>query len=341
MDYFKEREQITLAQLEELKTLLPPFCGRFFLGISGTTTPLTRLNYARDLKIFFNFLVTEIAEFHGRDYKTLAASDLDKIDVFAIEFFLDWLGHRTANTDRTKMRKLACLRSFFAYYFKIGEIQKNILPNVDMPKMREKTITRLENAEVHNIFDAANDGVDGMSARQARLHDKTRVRDITILMFFLGIGIRVSELVGLNKNDIDMENKSFRVTRKGGKQEILFMPPELEAQLQEYLETIDPGQTPLFMSLKDRRIGVRTVQLLVKKYARVAAPLKNISPHKLRSTFGTRLYRETGDIYVVADVLGHKDINTTKKHYAAISEDIRKAAATQTRVLDPKDKASH
>ena len=68
------------------------------------------------------------------------------------------------------------------------------------------------------------------------------------------------------------------------------------------------------------------VKNLVKKYAKVVTPLKHITPHKLRSTFGTKLYRETGDIYVVADYLGHKDINTTKKHYAAISEDIRRNA---------------
>ena len=76
-----------------------------------------------------------------------------------------------------------------------------------------------------------------------------------------------------------------------------------------------------------RRISIRAVEDLVKKYSKIVTPLKKISPHKLRSTYGTQLYRETGDIYMVADVLGHKDVNTTKKHYAAISEDHRKQAA--------------
>ncbi|MPN16203.1 Tyrosine recombinase XerC [bioreactor metagenome] len=83
----------------------------------------------------------------------------------------------------------------------------------------------------------------------------------------------------------------------------------------------------LFLSLQNRRITVRAVENLVKKYAKLAVPLKNISPHKLRSTFGTTLYRETGDIYLVADVLGHKDVNTTRKHYAAASQDNRRKAA--------------
>ena len=86
------------------------------------------------------------------------------------------------------------------------------------------------------------------------------------------------------------------------------------------------------MSLQNKRISVRAVQNLVKKYAKVTTPLKKITPHKLRSTYGTALYRETQDIYIVADVLGHRDVNTTKKHYAAISDDIRRAAANKVKL---------
>ena len=79
--------------------------------------------------------------------------------------------------------------------------------------------------------------------------------------------------------------------------------------------------------MQRKRITVRAVEQLVKKYAQLAAPLKKISPHKLRSTYGTSLYRETGDIYLVADVLGHKDVNTTRKHYAALAQERRRTAA--------------
>ena len=96
-------------------------------------------------------------------------------------------------------------------------------------------------------------------------------------------------------------------------------------------------QSALFLSLQGKRMSVRSVELLVKKYAHIINPLKKITPHKLRSTFGTQLYRETQDIYMVADVLGHKDINTTKKHYAAISEDIRKQVATKIKLRDNDD----
>ena len=86
--------------------------------------------------------------------------------------------------------------------------------------------------------------------------------------------------------------------------------------------------------MQKKRISNRAVQNLVKKYAKIVTPLKNISPHKLRSTYGTALYQETGDIYLVADVLGHKDVNTTRKHYAAISDEKRRMAARMVRLRE-------
>ena len=83
----------------------------------------------------------------------------------------------------------------------------------------------------------------------------------------------------------------------------------------------------MFLNIRNKRLSTRAVENIINKYSSIATPLKKITPHKLRSTFGTELYRSTGDIYVVADVLGHKDVNTTKKHYAAVTEDVRKKAA--------------
>ena len=97
---------------------------------------------------------------------------------------------------------------------------------------------------------------------------------------------------------------------------------------QKKLDPRVPADEPaFFLSMQYKRINVRSVEILVKKYSKLAAPLKKITPHKLRSTYGTRLYQETGDIYIVADVLGHRDVNTTKKHYAAITEENRRRVA--------------
>jgi len=335
--YIEERNRKTFELLDRAKAELPPFASRFFLGLSQTTQPLTRLGYAYDLKVFFDFLSVEVEEFAGKKRVDWRVTDLDTVEVLHIELFVDWLSTRQ-NNERARMRKLSCLRSFFAYYFKKGEIQKNIMPNIDLPKLYEKSIVRLDQGEVKKIIAEASDG-EGLTPGQKRFHGKLSMRDTVILTFFLSTGVRVSELVGLNVGDIDLKTASFKITRKGGNESVLYMSDELSEVMAQYLcsdeaTPLPDRDSPLFVGIRGERLGVRAVQNLVKKYAGVASPLKKISPHKLRSTYGTNLYRATGDIYVVADVLGHRDVNTTKKHYAALSDDIRKQAAKKVSLFD-------
>jgi site-specific recombinase XerD len=149
----------------------------------------------------------------------------------------------------------------------------------------------------------------------------------------LGTGIRVSECVGLDIADVDLKNNGIKVHRKGGAEVVVYFGEEVRGALCDYLserKDINAAvghEDALFLSMQNKRISVRAVENLVKKYSKLVTNLKNITPHKLRSTYGTSLYRETGDIYLVADVLGHKDVNTTRKHYAAIEDDRRRKAA--------------
>ena len=158
-------------------------------------------------------------------------------------------------------------------------------------------------------------------------------------MLFLGTGIRISELVGINNEDINFNDNSFVVTRKGGSKSILYFDDNVAGALMRYMDYKEQSgaekqsdNLPLFLSSQGKRITVRAVENMVQKYAKIVSPLKKISPHKLRSTYGTQLYKATGDIYIVADVLGHKDVNTTRKHYAAISEDNRRAVAGKVKL---------
>lgn len=114
---------------------------------------------------------------------------------------------------------------------------------------------------------------------------------------------------------------------------VVYFGEEVEKALKDYLDLSRNGITPLaghedalFLSGQRKRISVDAVEKMVKKYCS-AVSVKTITPHKLRSTYGTALYRETGDIYLVADVLGHADVNTTKKHYARLTDDRRRAAS--------------
>ena len=172
-----------------------------------------------------------------------------------------------------------------------------------------------------------------LTERQKIYHNKTKKRDMAILTLLLGTGIRVSECVGLDLNDIDPKNNGIKVHRKGGSEVMVYFGDEVAEALDAYLDErleMEPqeGSTEaVFLSMQNRRINVRSVENLVKKYSRLVTTVKNITPHKLRSTYGTTLYQETGDIYLVADVLGHKDVNTTKKHYAAQADSRRRMAA--------------
>lgn len=322
MKYVTERDIYNTEQLNRVLENLPTFCNAFFLGIEQTTSPLTRLGYARDLEIFFNFLITETEQFQNRQISDLEKADLNKITIDDLELYMSFLTHyKKGNNDhlngeRGKMRKMAALRSFFKYFYRRGDLQANIMTKIDLPKVHEKSIIRLSDDEVEKMISAA----------------AKNPRDEMMISLFLLSGIRVSELVGLDYQDIDLVNKTFLVTRKGGKQTILHMGQQLHDKFTIYFSTGEwQPNTPLFTKC-GHRLSVRAVENIVKKYARIAAPLKKISPHKLRSTYGTNLYKATNDIYVVADVLGHKDINTTKKHYAAISDDIRIKAADMVKL---------
>ena len=173
-----------------------------------------------------------------------------------------------------------------------------------------------------------------MTDQQRCYHEKTKIRDLAIFTLFLGTGIRISELVGLDIGDIDFKNNCIKVVRKGGNEMFVYFGDEVHEALEDYIVRErshvipQPGhENALFFSTQRKRLTARAIQNLVNKYtSHITA--KHITPHKFRSTYGTTLYKETGDIYLVADVLGHKDVNTTRKHYAAQDDERRRRAAS-------------
>ncbi len=339
-NYHQDLNQKMTLKLREIMRDLPPYTTSFFIAMENNSTILTRVNYAADLRIFFQFLVKELPRFQNKAVSDLTQDDLKSITVDDLYLFLDYLNlyassdndeRFISNQERGKARKVACLRSFFKHYYKKGVLEQNVCQLLDTPKLHEKAIIRLEADEVADLLDVVESGAQ-LTEKQRQYHKKNAVRDLAILTLFLTTGIRVSELVSLNVSDLDFKNGCFTVTRKGGNQVMLYFDDETAQALNTYLDKRkDCGNyalsSPLFLSMQGKRMSVRSVELMVKKYARIVSPLKKISPHKLRSTYGTMLYDETGDIYLVADVLGHKDVNTTRKHYAAMSENNRKRAS--------------
>lgn len=341
----RQREQT--EHLRQIIAQLPGFCQSFFIGIEPTTTVLTRIGYAYDLGVFFDYILDVMPTLIGKTRFDITIHDISTVDAQLIERYLEHLNlyerndQQYENSENGKKRKLASLRTFFDYFFQHKLLPANTAALVKIPKIREKSIIRLEPDEVAKLLDLAENG-EGLSAMAKKYHRLTRTRDVALLTLLLGTGMRISECVGLDRSDVDFNVGGLRITRKGGKEQIIYFWDEVEAALRDYLaqrnqiklEDVTEDADALFLSIQKRRITVRAVQKLVKKYSEIAVPLKHISPHKLRSTYGTALYRETGDIYLVADVLGHSDVNTTRKHYASVADEQRRKAARAVRLRD-------
>lgn len=341
-------EQIDIEntqKLRELVSTLPPFTRDFFRGIEPTTASRTRIAYAYDLRVFFDFLLSQNPVLAKKGMDGLRVSDLDEITVTDLEEYAEYLKYYDKGTadhinkELGIKRKLSSLKSFYNYYYRKEAIKTNPAALISLPKIHEKEIVRLDPDEVALLLDAVESG-EKLTARQAAFHEKNKVRDLAMMTLLLGTGIRVSECVGLNIQDVDFKNGGIRIHRKGGKEVVVYFSEEVEEALIPYLEqrklivAEDGSEEALFLSMQNRRISVRAVENLVKKYSRTVTTLKNITPHKLRSTYGTSLYRETGDIYLVADVLGHSDVNTTKKHYAAIDDERRRYARNKVKLRE-------
>ena len=207
--YYNERKDNITVRIRDLKKDLPYFCSEFFIGVENQTTPLTRINYAYDLRIFFDFLTKEIDKFAGRTVNQISLMDLNEVTASDIELFMDYLsyyqfkGKTYHNDERAKSRKLSTLRSFFKYYFKKEKIQNNITEKVDLPKLHDKGIVRLEDNEMADFLDQVETGY-ALSPTQQAFHHHTNARDYAIVSLLLGTGIRVSECVGLDVDDIDV-----------------------------------------------------------------------------------------------------------------------------------------
>ena len=307
--YHEQKYIDNTLRLREILKTLPAFAKDYFRAAEPTTSAKTRISYAYDIRVFFHFLMENNPVYKDYTIDQFTPQDLEQLSPVDIEEYQEYLKvyqnpeeKQITNTEKGLARKMSALRSFYGYYFK------------------------------HQII----------TGQKKVYYEKTKNRDLAIITLLLGTGIRVSECVGLDIQDVDFKNNGITVVRKGGNEMVIYFGEEVEHALKQYLYTTREAATPLpghenalFLSTQRRRMGVQAVENMVKKYARQVTPNKKITPHKLRSTYGTTLYKETGDIYLVADVLGHKDVNTTKKHYAAIDEDRRRMAAKAVTLREP------
>ncbi len=339
-EFYKDKVKHQTLKLRELLALLPQPAVDFIHSKEVTSQTSTLVSYCYDLLTFFRFMKETNPTLKNVEITKISYDVLERITAEDIMEFQRYLqlnvtGELHENGKRAIARKMSPLRGMYKYQVMHGNLKENPTELVPLPKVKkDKNIVRMNNYEVRDILFAIENGNEQMSERQRKYSLKTQKRDLAIMTLMLNTGIRVSECNGLDLTDVDLIVNSLTIVRKGGGQDVIYFGDAVHTALDDYIMTEREAITPveghekaLFYSLQGKRISVDAIENLVKKYAKMVVPTKHITPHKLRSTYGTALYRETGDIRLVADVLGHENINTTIDYYAAIEDEHKRQAA--------------
>lgn len=346
MPTFKEQEEIKLKAKAKkfMDENLPDFCKTYFRGrrsLSGNSI----VSYCYELEYFFRYLTEKNLYFRGKRIKEIELDDIDKLNVLDIEEFLDWLHyHKDDDLDRSSIpskkknyqrefsnkdtaieKYVSCLSAFWKYFYERGMLSSNPVSLVERIKRKPKEIVYLTEKEQDKLIDSVMYGT-GLTDRQQKFHQKTEVRDLALMVLFLHTGMRISEIYGINVQDINFDKHCVGIYRKGNKYEEVYFSDECETHLKEYLNIRDSfkpleNEDAFFLSGQGKRLCVRQIQKMVKKYAMAAVPEKSnvITPHKLRSTYATAILEKTGgDIRAVQELMGHQNIATTTIYAAVI-----------------------
>lgn len=350
-EFYKDKTRNQKLRLRELLNQMPSWSVDYIYSKEVTTQTSTLISYSYDLITFFKFIQDKNPIYKDIELKKIPLSVLDQL---SSEDIIEYQRYLELNVDNDNFhengkkaiaRKMSPLRGLYQYHYARKNIKENPMILVPLPRLKkDKNIVRMNSYEVQAVLDCIQSGNEQMSERQKKLCLKTQKRDLAILTLMLNTGIRVSECNGLDLNDVDLRANSLTIVRKGGGQDVLYFGDAVHDALEDYIKferalitPLDGHDKALFYSRQGKRISIDAIENLVKKYAKMAVPTKKITPHKLRSTYGTALYRETGDIRLVADVLGHENINTTIDYYAAIEDEHKRTAANAVNYNKNKD----
>ena len=309
----------------ELLQKMPDFVRRYIRSIHNATSARTQYEYLKDIQQYFRWL----SQTNNTEQISLDILKKQKKEDF--EDYLEYIEHyedenqkEHRNGRKSIKRKLSSLRKFFAWLFENEYLPSDQIRKITIPKIAKKEIIYMEGQEIQDFLNSIQHGKN-LTKRQMDYHQQQSIRDMAIACLMLSTGIRVSECNELDITDIDMQQSCIHITRKGGDESTVYFSDEAAIYIQQWLDQrenmkIHDNEKALFLSSRKKRLAVRSIETLISKYAKRSIPGKNITPHKLRSTYATNLYQETGDIYLVAENLGHKDITTTKDHYAKLSD---------------------
>ncbi len=323
-----------LQKLMDLTDILPECCTPFLLESGNERALSTRVRYAEELQRFFNWLIQNHPDFCDLDSpRAVTESLLSHISSQDISRYITRYKDE-GHAERTTALKRNVLSSYFGYMVDNKRLEFSPVPAAAKIKIHEsEDIIYLNLDEQMRLLDAVYTGT-GLTPHQLKMSKYTRLRDVTMILLMLDTGLRVSEVCGTNIVDVNLEESSVYVTRKGEKTQIIYYSDETREKLEEYINsrkvsdpTLSPSD-PLFVSIRNERLTTNGVWRFVKKYTDISFPGRKISPHKLRSSYAMELYRADNDILLVQRALGHKEIATTNKYAKATRKELQMARNT-------------
>jgi len=321
---------------------LPEFATDFILSLENNTSIRTRIAYCKDLSIYLRFLLDEVELRSKRLVLELKIEDIKDIDEKTVRHFLSYLNYYTveyksvsgnivrqsySNSNQGKNRKLSTLKTFYKYLSRVYGAH-DPTRYIDI-KINNKIEIKnsLNGGDIDKLIRVIMSDLNHVSLKEKEYHLKLKSRNANMVLILAFTGIRVSELISLDIQDIDIEESTFIVTRKGGNQEKLYLSNEILPYLKDYIEERKlllnvkmEYKDALFLSSQRKRISSRQVGAILNKYARYVG-LDEITPHTLRRSFGMALYNQSKDIQLTADILGHSTTETTRRFYAKPTEE--------------------
>lgn len=326
------------------RSLLREFLGKLpdfvydYIEIAYTGESInTQLGYTIDIKIFLEYLqrfkfrnIESPEQFEASHMEQVTLRDLNSFAAYLEEYETESISPSGKIIKRVRKnsafginRKLSGIRGLFSYLYKNDLISQNVSEKLDFKKMHQKIKKPLTCQETMRLMDVIYNGENYYKDRELAEYNRRKQRDIALFTAYLGTGCRVSELVNLDIGDIYFDTSSFVVTRKGGEQQEIFMPVQVENEFVKYLEERSELENvkdtnAFFINRQGKRMTAQAVELVLKKYCYtvgITHPDKT-RPHALRRTFACNMLADGIDIKMVAELMGHKNIDVTHRYYA-------------------------
>lgn len=320
-------------KVNELLKEMPEFVSDFIYNFGRIENYATKLEYCRDIKIYLEFITTYLTEYCDKDITDLSLDDVANIEILDINRFLTTLSGNHKET--TVKRKRASLSSMYGFFVATGKMSRNPIAATKSIKIPNKDVVYLTNDEQRTLLETVRYGTK-LNETVAKVHYIYADRDSAMFILLLDTGLRVSEMLSTDIIDYNLEECNVVVTRKGGDTQVVYYSDEcrdyldiyFKSQKAKYELSSSDLKFPAFTTSTGKRLGVRAIEMLVKKYVAACIPEKAriISPHKLRSSFAMSFYAASDkDILLLKKKMNHKSIQTTNIYAKASDSAMRES----------------